>query len=280
MDKPSTPVRTIDDRLTNARYEVYVRGGDNLGNPLLLQLGLGSTVLNSVGGRYAEVLAQMTERPVYAFHSARPSLTWSDFRQRAASDAVVADVMGFDVLDIVGISSGALNATCLAAEMGRRVSHLVTVSSVGTYRGYAAYLPGLPRQAWDSVVECMRLRRMQPGGLRKRSSNVFAPSEYRDLLETARQAVRTSLAAAVGGLSPVTVWRDVVGERDPLTDYRDHIALAEARNSDADTSSSVHVEPGMGHMWATKIERFAQLVREALDEAQPASESPGRAKTN
>lgn len=270
MEAPPTSLRTVDDPITHRQYEVYGFNEECPGRPLIVHLGLGSTVLTSVGRRYLETHAEAVSGPMYHLHARAPLSAWPNFRSRACSDVAVADTIGLDRFNVSGISSGALAALDMAAEADDRTDIAVTVSAPGTMRGYRQYVKAMPRQLIDGMMEFFAFRRQayaehfNVGG----SSDLFRPRSYRNLAVVAHRVIRASLSERVERLSPGTYWVDIVGEKDALTDYRDHEDLVWRRNVGLEESSTLYIEPDQAHMWAARPRELAKLVARAI-EASP-----------
>lgn len=232
--------------------------------PVVVYFGLGTTALTAMGRAYLYEYMSALERPIVTL---RPlTRRWQGVADRAEVDATLLENMYDRDMDIVGASSGGLVASHVAASLGEAARHLVTVSSVGTKRGYAAYMKGLPGQFIAGLRESARMTRRHDTVpiIGARASHFFAMSHYGDLLQTVRASVAASLEVPIMQLHEQTKWHDIIGTKDNMTDYRDHLLLVAQRNQVLPHSATIDVMPGEAHMWATKRALLAEKVRDAV----------------
>ena len=255
----------IDCPLNGQPYDVYQFNSAATERPLVVYLGLGTTALTGMGKAYLEGYVSAIDRPILTM---RPHADiWAGLAERAVSDASVLDAIDVSDIDIVGASSGGMLASCLAVEVGKRARHLVTVSSVGTKTGYLEYIASLPNQFLDGFKEAMAIRQQRDPMpiFSPQSSNFFNVTRYGELMKTIRQTVNASLAETIVTLNDDTRWIDMIGTKDHMTDYKDHLALVRQRNQEVPRSSSVYLLAGESHMWATKRSMLQKMVKTAIE---------------
>jgi pimeloyl-ACP methyl ester carboxylesterase len=246
-------------------YRLYSFENDRTERPLVVYFGLGTTALTAMGRVYLREYIDATDRPIVTL---QPIVNeWTSFSARAESDSRVLALAGFEEMDIVGASSGALLAGYVAAHAGAHVKHLVTASCVGTKDGYGEYTRGLPGQFIDGIKESFSiLREKNPLPVfTSASSQFFNITQYNELIKTMRQAVKGSLWDVAPALDKDTKWIDIVGTRDHMTSYEDHLKIIRERNTVYPRSSAVHLLGGESHMWAAKRALLAKLVRDAIE---------------
>jgi pimeloyl-ACP methyl ester carboxylesterase len=245
-------------------YKIYHFENEGTERPLVVYFGLGTTALTAMGRAYLQEYLQAIDRPIITIQPVTGR--WENLHARAESDARVFDAIGIDEMDLVGASSGALLAAYVAAHAGGRVNHLVTASCVGTKEGYAEYIRSLPGQFLDGVKESISVMRDQEPlpVFTAQSSNFFNIKQYGELLKTIHQTVEGSLSGVVPLLDRQTKWIDIVGTKDHMTSYVDHLKIARERNESLPHSSSVHLLGGESHMWAVKRSLLAEIVRTAI----------------
>ena len=138
---------------------------------------------------------------------------------------------------------------------------------MGTKTGYLEYIASLPNQFLDGFKEVMAIRQQRDPMpiFSPQSSNFFNVTRYGELMKTIRQTVNASLAETIVTLNDDTRWIDMIGTKDHMTDYKDHLALVRQRNQEVPRSSSVYLLAGESHMWATKRSMLQKMVKTAIE---------------
>lgn len=262
---------TFDEALANPiiigdGYKLYSFENENAQRPLVVYFGLGTTAMTAVGRAYLHEYVEMIDRPIVTLQPIANE--WTDIKSRAESDIRALELAGLDEIDIFGASSGALLAGYVAARAGIRVQHLVTASCVGTKEGYGEYIRGLPGQFVDGIRESLSVLHEQNPlpVLSSASSQFFNVTQYSELIKTIRQTVGGSLREVAPLFDKDTKWVDIVGTKDHMTSYKDHLEIVRERNIVHPHSSTVHLLGGESHMWAAKRSLLAKLVRLAIEQ--------------
>lgn len=257
---------TVGRSASSAGYEVFEFKNGSSERPLVVYFGLGTTAMTAMGRAYLQEYLNVIDRPIITLQPLKNE--WKNFRDRGENDAQIFDTLGIDEMDVVGASSGALLAEYVAVHAGERVRHLVTASCVGTKEGYGEYIKSLPGQFIDGFKESVSLVRQQDSMpvFTPTSSNFFNVKQYGELIKTIQQAVAGSLWDTAPLLHEDTKWTDIVGTKDHMTSYKDHVEIIRERNRAVPRSSSVYLLGGESHMWAVKRSLLAKLVDTAINE--------------
>lgn len=269
------PPKRIEDSMTGIVYDAHLYNEGASDVPAVLYLGLGSTATNASGRAFIDAcVTECTERE---FIVLGPDRYAGSLQATARADLRALDMLGVDKFDAIGMSLGGVLSSSVAAMAGVRTRSLVTVSSVGTKRGYSEYTLAIPRQL-ASLDTTPTIRQKQSIG--QRLGEVCAmldfldprtPERLKKVGAAVRLAVNASLSAAASELHPQTNWTDIVGAKDRLTHFADHLRIVRDRNLHHPRSSSIHVLSHKSHLWGDDRGELAQYIHRGLTRATPTS---------
>ena len=263
------------DPVSKSDYSVYEFNSHSLERPIVIYMGLGSTALNASGQSYLKHhVDQIQDR---RFLLIDPDQYAGSLDDTAQADLRILDQLEVEDADVYGMSFGGVQGARLAAHAGTRIKHLITVSTVGTKRGgYLEYARSIPGQMSDSGGQIEPT--VSPATIRGRLAafrevvdfvDIRNPRTIRKLGAAVRMIVQPSLESSAGALSPRTRWTDIVGAKDQLTDYADHLQIVSQRNETAPGSSSLHILSHKGHLWGDDRAELAAAVKQLLERKDP-----------
>ncbi len=235
-------------------------------DPVVVYLGLGTTALTSTGQLYLDTYAQKMQRPIVAIET--PVRAFSSFEQQTESQLRALREYGIDQLDITGASAGAIAASYLAAQAQDDVRNLVTVSIPNTRSDAVAYARRVPAQFIDGMRESFAVWRR--GEFRQvigpSASNLFDIRKLPELIHTTKEVFDTTLDDMPSMLAASTHWTDIVGTKDKMTDFQDHLRVVRSRNELHPGSSTSFLVADQGHAWVTHRSYLADLIGMILRE--------------
>jgi poly(3-hydroxyalkanoate) depolymerase len=277
-------IRFVD--VNGVRLRTSVRGS---GPPLLLITGLGASL--DVAEPFER---ELTARGVRAISFDAPGVGRSTAyrwprRMPGVARTVerMLDALGYDRVDVVGVSLGGVVAQQLARQAGRRVRRLVLAATGPGLGG----VPGSPHVLWALATP---RRYYQPDYYRRIAAQVYGGEARRDpdaLLHgsIARFVQRPSVAGYAGQLYAISGWTSLpwlwtlrsptlvlAGDDDPIVPLVNGRILARCI-----PDARLHVVRGGGHLFLLeRPARIAALVagfleaeegRDARPAAQPGS---------
>jgi poly(3-hydroxyalkanoate) depolymerase len=254
-------IRFVD--VDGVRLRTSVRGS---GSPLLLITGLGASL--DLAAPFERELVKRG-RQVVSFDAPGVGESTAYTRPRRMSGVVrtmeaVLDVLGYDRVDVLGVSLGGVVAQQVARQAPQRVRRLVLVATGPGLGG----LPGSPRAL---LAMATPRRYYQPDYYRRVAGRIYGGQARRDpdaLLHgsLARFVERPSLRGYLGQLYAITGWTSMpwlhtlqqptlvlAGDDDPIVPLLNGRILAH-RIPDA----SLHVVTGGGHLFL--LEQPAEMA--------------------
>ena len=228
--------------------------------PVVVYLGLGTTALNSTGRLYLDTYADRMERPLITVDT--PVRAFSSFEQQTESQLRALRDYGVTRFDAMGASAGAIAASHLAAHAQADVGDLITVSMPNTRSGAMAYARRMPAQFIDGVRESLAvLRRGEfQQVIGPSASSLFDVRKIPELIHTTKQIFDTALDDMPSMLAASTHWTDIVGTKDKITDYHDHVRVIRSRNEMHPGSSTAFLVGDQGHAWVTHRLYLADII--------------------
>lgn len=251
----------IRDTQRGVTHEIVCRNVEfNDQPPVVVYLGLGTTALNSTGQLYLDTYAEKLERPLITIDT--PVRAFSSFDQQTESQLRALHEYGVSQFDVMGASAGAIAASHLAAHAQTDICNLVTVSIPNTRTGLAAYARRMPAQFIDGLRESLAVLRR--GEFRQvigpSASSLFDVRKIPELIHTTKEIFDTTLDDMPAILAASTHWTDIVGTKDKITDYHDHLRVIRSRNDIHPGSSTSFLVGDQGHAWVTHRLYLADII--------------------
>ncbi|MNT30369.1 hypothetical protein D3C72_1661590 [compost metagenome] len=222
--------------------------------------------MTSTGQLYLDAYAEKIQRPIVTIET--PARAFLSFEQQAESQLRALHEYGVIQFDVTGASVGAIAASELAAQAQADALNLVTVSIPNTRSSAVAYARRVPFQFVDGLQESLAVLRrgefrqvIGPG-----ASNLFNARKIPELIHTTKEIFNTKLDDMPSMLAASTHWTDIVGARDRMTDFKDHMRVVRARNEIHPGSSTSLLVADQGHTWVTRRRYLAALIGTILDE--------------
>jgi pimeloyl-ACP methyl ester carboxylesterase len=266
----------VEDPETGLKLGVYELNRGKTGRPVVLHLPWSVSAASGVGRGDLNILAQHIDRPVVVIDiegmgssDAIPGkVTFDDL---AAAHLRVIDQIGIDEFDLAGFSMGGVMSARLAVAAGDRVKRLVTVSSPGfadegflSFAKHFAMDEGKFAKTYMAEAGEAVQRDMGDSG----AGSYVGPRNYRGikaLLGYAAQMSKPVLADLAEHLSPKTQWVDIVGSKEAISDYADHLAVVRERNEKTPHSSQSHILGSETHSWGVHRAGVAEAISISLD---------------
>lgn len=275
------------------RFACYNLNRDKTGIPLVVKLGFAQGAESRIGRPFLQALCEKVDQPIIVIDSVGfgktsiPSLSWvkrMNFKNIAEVEKEILDreltALSAEKFDIVGISQGGVIGEQLAALSGEKVRTLVTVSTPCFKKR------GIPGFAKAFMYDEAKL----DVAIRKKGEYNFTAQEsfYNELygavskilklppemFSTARFPVILTYANLLRGetmlhtpreLSPETIWIDVLGTKDRITGYQQHLAVVRERNQLSQNNSRIHLLGDASHTYANpQPTTLAEDVRRLL----------------
>ena len=275
----------IEDEKSGIKYAVYELNKDKEGDPVVINLAWSVGADTPVGRNDLSAYAQKIDRPLKVIDMEAtgktevPNSEWrksATFEEIAASHLRVVDKMDVDNFDLVGYSMGGVVSAKMAALAGDRVKNLVTISAPGfselgllkLARGFVVDEAKFAKEYSSSARESIQEQSKKAGhgtyvGPRN-LGGVMALAKYASLM------AKPTLEGISKELSPQTHWVDVVGSKEAITDYADHLAVVGDRNLEHPHSSKSHILGSESHSWGLNTQSVAEVASAYInDPAQP-----------
>lgn len=238
-------VERIVDKVSGIEYSVARFNVDELGRPLVLVLGLSSTVNRGAGEDISREFAAHIRRPIIVIDNEStgdtsiPDDTWlkgATVSSISQSRLRILDRMGVDDFDVAGYSFGGMVAAGVAAEAGDRVHSLVTIETPG-------FEDNNLRTAWHNAKDIARDKKTYKRGVAPEviareeettgGSQKQSPLTARNFKTMYRMSVLMNsdqTTTAIPTLAPDTHWSDIVGSEDKVAGWRSHLSTVRARD--------------------------------------------------
>lgn len=263
----------VEDLETGMNYGVYKINRDAPGLPLIINMAWSEAAGVLPGRKDLKAYATHINRPIFVIdtegrgetdvpnRTQRKELTFDDI---AAAHLRIIDGLEIDEFDIVGRSMGGVIAAKMAEQAGERVGTLVTISTVGfeemKFRELANgfFIKGSANLK-DYINDAPEAIRDESGG-----ASPFTLKNTPTLLKLTKLMTDKVVPDAVEKLSPSTHWCDVVGSKEEVTDWKDHLETVRRRNAQLPGSSSEHILGSEFHSWGVHANAVALSVASVL----------------